>query len=564
MLTSLEIHHFALIDRLRVEFSDGFNVFTGETGAGKSILIDSLGIVLGGRASVLYLRDGAEAYDIQAVFDLADAPAVTDALRELALDGEDDTLFLRRRVLASGKSQAFVNDRQVPVRVLSRLGSLLVDIHGQHENQFLLRPDAALSILDHYQAELGPARTAYAEAYEAYQATARELAYWQGKHLHQGDDLARLAADIKEIREARPKPGEDSELRERVRLLASHDKIVQALAAAHNLLEGEEGGVLDGLTEARKAIDQVSSYDASLETLSGSLDSAWQTVEDGRQNLADRLSSDENDQQALDEAQTRLDLLYHLKQKYGGNLEAVLAYADKAEEEYHALEKLSDTIEKWAKKAEMDRAALQERADVLTALRKNAADRFCAAILPHIHDLAMPEGKVEIAFRRLPQCGRSGQDEAVFLFSANLGMKPQPLGKIASGGELSRFALAVKTVLLEKFGVPTMIFDEIDTGVGGVTAQKMAEKIALIAEKRQVLCVTHLPQIACFADRHLYISKAVEGGSTVSRVTPLDKEGQVDELMRMMSGTQRSESARSSAREMLEMAARFKARRARG
>ena len=294
MLTSLEIHHFALIDRLRVEFSDGFNVFTGETGAGKSILIDSLGIVLGGRASVLYLRDGAEAYDIQAVFDLADAPAVTDALRELALDGEDDTLFLRRRVLASGKSQAFVNDRQVPVRVLSRLGSLLVDIHGQHENQFLLRPDAALSILDHYQAELGPARAAYAGAYEAYQATARELAYWQGKHLHQGDDLARLAADIKEIREARPKPGEDSELRERVRLLASHDKIMQALAAAHNLLEGEEGGVLDGLTEARKAIDQVSSYDASLETLSGSLDSAWQTVEDVRQNLADRLSSDEN------------------------------------------------------------------------------------------------------------------------------------------------------------------------------------------------------------------------------------------------------------------------------
>ncbi|MCH3951058.1 MAG: DNA repair protein RecN [Acidaminococcus sp.] len=558
MLTSLEIHHFALIDRLRVEFSDGFNVFTGETGAGKSILIDALGIVLGGRASAVYLRDGADSYDIQAIFDLSDAPQAEAALKDLALDGEDDLLFLRRRVAASGKSQAFVNDRQVPLKVLSRLGSLLVDIHGQHENQFLLRPEAPLTILDHYIKELAPALASYREAYNAYQETSKELQYWQGKHLHQGDDLARLEADINEIEEAQIKIGEDSELRDTVKKLSYHDKIMQALSTAHTLLEGEEGGVLDGVTEARKAIDQVSSLDETLAPLSESLDSAWQTLEDVRQNVADRLASDEDVSEALNEAQSRLDLLYHLKQKYGGTLEAVLSYAEKAREEYESLEKLSETIEKWAKETEAAKKIMLEKAAALTALRKKGAEAFCKAMLPHIHDLAMPEGKVEIAFSKLPQCGRNGQDEATFLFSANLGMKPQPLGKIASGGELSRFALAVKTVLLEKFGVPTMIFDEIDTGVGGVTAQKMAEKIALISARRQVLCVTHLPQIACFADRHLYISKAAKDGSTVSSVKVLDTEGQVEELMRMTSGTQVSESARTNARELLAMAASYK------
>jgi DNA repair protein RecN (Recombination protein N) len=562
MLTSLEVHQFALIERMRVEFTTGFNVFTGETGAGKSILIDALGIVLGGRASADYLRSGADAYMIQAVFDLSDAPQVTEVLSELGLDIEDNTLFLRRRVTAAGKSQAFVNETQVPVRVLARLGALLVDIHGQHENQTLLRPGAALAVLHHYRPELNETLAAYQKTYEASRQGQEELSYWLQKNAHQDEELARLEDELKEIDDARIRPGEDEELREVVRRLSHQERIMAAISKAHQVLSGDDSGsgVLDAITDARQALDGAMEYDDSLRDYSSALDSSWQTLEDLRQTLADRLSSEEDWQKTLDEAQARLDLLYHIKKKYGGSLETVLVYRQKGEEEYRKLQSLADTIAKLKKRQAALDEAMEQQAALLSGKRKEAASAFCHDLLPHLQDLAMPHGQVEIEFQCLPHCTSSGQDEAEFLFSANEGMKPQPLGKIASGGELSRFALAIKTVLLSKFGVPTMIFDEIDTGVGGVTAQKMAEKMALIATRRQVLCITHLAQIACFADRHLYIEKAAHDGTTTSRVTALNAEGRINEIMRMTSGTQQTRSARENAREMLAMADRMKAK----
>jgi DNA repair protein RecN (Recombination protein N) len=561
MLTSLEVHQFALIDRLRIEFKPGFNVFTGETGAGKSILIDALGIVLGDRALTDYIRDGTDSCMIQAVFDISDVPAVSSALEELGLDTGEDVLFLRRRIGKNGKSQAFVNDSQVTAKVLSRLGSMLVDIHGQHENQTLLRHDAPLSILHHYVPALNRTLADYKEKFVAYRKGQEELDFWQKKNLHQDEELARLEDELKEIDEARIRVGEDEELRDVVKRLSHQERIMEAMSVAHNLLNGtEEGkGALDMLTEARHSLESVSDYDPELSSYAETLDSSWQTLEDVRQTLADKLSGEEDWHKTLDEAQSRLDLLYHLKKKYGGSLEKVLAYRDAGAQAYARLQHLNETIEKLSKRQQVLAADLEKQAMVLTSERKAAADKFCQELLPHLRDLAMPHGRVELSFHRLSACGPSGQDEVEFLFSANEGIELQPLGKIASGGELSRFALAVKTVLLKKFGVPTMIFDEIDTGVGGVTAQKMAEKMALIATERQVLCITHLAQIACFADQHLYIEKASHDGTTTSKVTALDQEGRVTEIMRMTSGTQQTRSARENAREMLAMADHMKA-----
>ncbi len=559
MLTSLEVHNFALIENLRVEFTPGFNVFTGETGAGKSILIDAFSIVLGSRASVDYLRQGAAAYWIQAVFDIENQPAVQAVLKELDLDGEEDLLFLRRKVTAQGKSQAFVNEHQVPVHVLSRLARLLADIHGQHENQTLLAPGAALAIVDQCSKEIPSMLQQYTERYAAYEAAAKELAYWQQKDNHQTEELTRLGDEIKEIQEARIRLGEDDELRAQVKKLQHQENILQAMGEAYRYLDGDEtGGVLQGITGAMDALDQVLEYAPELAHYRDAMDNAWQTLEDVRQSLGEEKEADSDQQEVLAQAQERLDMLYHLKQKYGGTLEKVLAYAERAQKEYNALLTLDSTLRRLEKKTKELYASVQQQADALTSARQKAGDRLCKALLPHIRDLAMPQGRVEMAFTRLPKCGPKGQDEAQFLFSANRGMALKPLGKIASGGELSRFALALKTVMLHHLGVPTMIFDEIDTGVGGVTAQKMAEKMALIAQERQVLCITHLAQIASFADQHLFIRKSSTEDSTVTSVQVLDLESRIQEIMRMTGGTNTSASARENAKELLAMADRYK------
>lgn len=559
MLTSLEVHNFALIENLRVEFTPGFNVFTGETGAGKSILIDAFSIALGSRASVDYLRQGAANYWIQAVFDIEHQPAVQALLKELDLEGDEDTLFLRRKVTAQGKSQAFVNEHQVPVHVLTRLARLLADIHGQHENQSLLAPGAALSIVDKYEPALAPLLEQYARSYGAYEAAAKELVYWRQKDNHQTEELTRLGDEIQEIQDAHIRVGEDEQLRNQIKKLQHQENILQAMGEAYGYLDGGEGpGVLSGITCAMKALDQVLEYAPELGHYREALDNAWQTLEDVRQSLGEEKENDGDQQEILAQAQERLDMLYHLKQKYGGTLEKVLAYAERAQKEYNSLLTLDSTLRKQEKLTKELYRTVQRQADVLSETRQKAGEKLCKALLPHIRDLAMPQGRVQLAFARLPKCGVRGQDEAQFLFSANAGMDLKPLSKIASGGELSRFALALKTVMLGQLGVPTMIFDEIDTGVGGVTAQKMAEKMALIARQRQVLCITHLAQIACFADHHLYIHKQVEGDSTTTRILVLAPEERVREIMRMTGGTNASASARENAKELLAMACQFK------
>ena len=561
MLSSLHVHNFALIEDAIIEFTSGFNVFTGETGAGKSILIDAFSIVLGNRASTDYIRSGADSYWVQAVFDISGQKNILGLLEEIGIENQEDTLFLRRRVLAGGKSQATVNGIMVPVNILSKIAERLVDIHGQHENQQLLRQGAPLEMIDVYGGPgLQTVLNDYQKIYKEHEIAAQEFAGLLEQNTNQQEIIERLQTEITEIENAHIIAKEDEILREQVQKLNNSGKILEAVNLAHKLLDGDEHkeGILDVMTEARVAVDKVREFDPTLQSVYDGIDNAWLTLEDVRQTLGDYIASGDFDPTQLTVIQERLDLLFRLKKKYGGTLEDVKEHLNKAQEEYANIAFLDRNLELAGKRKLELKKQMLEKVAALTACRKQVAEKFAKLVTMHIKDLAMEQGVFQASFTLKEECGLQGRDSVEFLFSANLGMEVKPLQKIASGGELSRLALAIKTVLLEKSGVSTMVFDEIDTGVGGVTAQKMAEKIAIISKRRQVLCITHLAQIACFADNHLYITKANSDKSTVTIVKKLSYNQQVEEIMRMTGGTNITDSARKNAVELLAMAAEIK------
>lgn len=557
MLQSLHVHNFALIEDAKIDFASGFNIFTGETGAGKSILIDAFGVVLGNRASADYIRSGADSFWVQAVFDISGIEAVKALLAQQGID-EEDELFLRRRILANGKSQATVNGVQVPLAVLKSFSELLVDIHGQHENQALLKPDAPLTLVDLYgRKEIAPVLKTYQTLYEAYLVTQARLTQLENTGSERERILDRLEWEIKEITDAALEAGELEVLQEEARRLQNSGKIMTAVSGAHEYLDAERG-ILDGLAAAKDQLVAVVRYDERLSSVCESLESSWITLDECRRELSDYLSSEEYDAERAAYVEGRLDLWYRLQKKYGDSYEAIDAYLQQAQQQADDLTQLETNIAKARQLLTQQKSELEQQAQSLSQLRCKYAAELAAKVTTHIHDLAMPEGKFEIAVTAKEMPGKTGKDELTFLFTANLGEPIRPLLKVASGGELSRVALAIKTVLLNASGVPTMVFDEIDTGVGGVTAQKMAEKIAVIAKVGQVLCITHLPQIASFADRHILIRKESAGGRTSTGLTTLDEEGRIQELMRMTVGDNVSEVAYANAKELLAAAAKNK------
>ena len=556
MLQSLHVHNFALIEDAAVEFTGGFNIFTGETGAGKSILIDAFGIVLGGRASASFVRSGADAFWVQAVFNVTD-PRVEALLAEQDIEAED-FLFLKRRVTAAGKSQSSVNGIPVPLTVLKQFGQLLVDIHGQHENQLLLQPQAPRELTDAFGGEAAkPVRKAYQVQYQNYEEAKAALQKLEEQGSQRERLMDRLSWEIQEIGDANIKVGEEEALREEAKLLQNSGKIMTALQNASNRLEQEQGA-LSQLAEIREQIASAARYDERLQPVYEGIDSAWIAADDARSQLQDYVDSRDFDPARMTEVQDRLDLLYRLQRKYGNGEEAVLAYLEQAKEQYALLQDLDSRIANAQKEVKGITGKLAENAKQLTRLRKQNADKLCKEIEAHIRDLAMPDGKLQIQFTEQPDFTPEGKDKMELLFSANAGEPLQPLSQVASGGELSRLALAVKTALMDSHSAGTMVFDEIDTGVGGVTAQKMAEKLALISGKGQVLCITHLAQIAAFADRHIRIQKETRDNRTSTHLTVLDKKGRVQELVRMTAGEHVTKAAEENAAALLEAANEFK------
>lgn len=557
MLQSLQVHNFALIEDAQVEFTPGFNIFTGETGAGKSILIDAFGIVLGGRASTSSIRSGTEEFRVQAVFDTEGDERVSAVLREQDID-EEDSLFLKRTLTAAGKSRSSINGVPVPLAVLKQVGRLLVDIHGQHENQSLLQPKMPLHLTDAYGGREGATvRASYDAAYARYVETQGILAGLEARGGERERLMDRLQWEINEIEEAHVTPGEEDRLKDEARLLQNGDKVRQALGRAYELLDTEKGA-LDLLADCRGEAGTALRFDTALQGVYDGLDSAWIAADDAKSRLRDYLESHDFDEERLGRVQDRLDLLYRLQKKYGQGEETVLAYVADAREQYAELQDLDRRLEAARRELKQVTAVLQEAAAALTRVRRKQAAALCGAVTVHMRDLAMPEGRFVIECTEKEDFGPDGKDTLRFLFSANRGEPLQPLAQVASGGELSRLALALKTVLIHTTGVRTMVFDEIDTGVGGVTAQKMAEKLALIAQENQVLCITHLPQIAAFADHQIRIRKEAEGRRTVTHLQALTPEERVEEIMRMTTGAHVSKSAETNARELLAEAEAFK------
>lgn len=553
MLQALHVHNFALLEDAKADFTQGFNVFTGETGAGKSILIDAFGVVLGGRASADYVRSGTDGLWVQAVFDISGQKAIKELLKEQGLEAEDD-LFLKRQISSAGKSKAFVNGVQVPLTFLRQLGARLVDIHGQHENQALLKAETPRVLTDAFGgAELSKAKAVYTEIYTEYVAVKKKLEKLLSDNEHQDLLLDRYSWEIKEITDAKLVVGEEESLEDEAKLLRNSEKIITSVNKAHSFLDSEKG-ILSRLALAKDELRYAARYDERLREFAEALDSSWITLDDCRSELSDYLSSSDFNEEHAAAVQERLDTIYRLQKKYGGTTEDVLEYLAATIAKQQELQNIADTIAATEKKLQDITKKLTQAAAVLTKERKRSAKALGEQITKHIRDLAMPNGSFVIELTELDKFTAEGRDGLGFMFSANMGEPLNDLEKVASGGEISRIALAIKTVLMNQGDVPTMVFDEIDTGVGGVTAQRMAEKIAAISTVGQVLCITHLPQIAAFADNHIHIEKVSADGRTATVLTTLVQQARVEEIVRMTAGDNRSFAAYENAKQLLSSA----------
>ncbi len=563
MLVELHVTNFALIDHLDLSFGAGLNILTGETGAGKSIIIDALGLALGERAGHDLVRTGAGKATVEAVFDLRHAPAeMRQKLADAGLSeddgGEDaDMLFVARELAkAGGKSSCRINGRLMPVAVLREIAEGLVDVHGQHEHQSLLAADRHIDILDNWGgkdalalrqqvADLSGEVNRLKRERETLRTNARERARMLDLYRFQQEEI--LGASLKE--------DEEDELAADRSRLANSEKLSAAATDAYATLSGAErgsGGALDALNAALSAVEHAAGLDENLAPLIETLQSAVVYAEDAARGLRVYQETVEFNPERLEEIEARLDLIRTLKRKYGETPAEIIAYGADLTAKLDDLEHSEAREEELTTSIAAAESKLTAMASKLTTLRKKAAVKFAAGITRELTDLGMSATKFEVAIEPMAVSSK-GADKIEFLLSPNPGEPLRPLAKIASGGEMSRIMLAMKSVLAKSGTIPTMIFDEIDVGVGGRTAQTIGDKLEALAKDAQILCITHLPQIASRAATHFFIEKQVQDGRTTVSVAPLDSEGRIDEIARMLGGSRRSEAVVQHAREMLSV-----------
>ncbi|MDQ2800543.1 MAG: DNA repair protein RecN [Armatimonadota bacterium] len=559
MLVELHVTNFALIDRLNLTFGAGLNILTGETGAGKSIIIDALGLALGGRAGADLVRTGASKATVEAVFDLAHAPAeVRKRLADAGLDGdeEDDTLLVTRELSrAGGKSQCRINGRLMPVAVLKEIAEGLVDVHGQHEHQSLLASDRHVDILDNWGGKDALAlRAEVAALHSEVNALKREREQLRTDARERARmlDLYRFQQD--EIAGANLQSGEEEELVSDRSRLANSEKLSAAAADAYAKLSGSErgAGAMDGLNAALSAVEHAAALDENLSALTETLQSAVSYAEDAARELRVYQESVEFNPERLEEIEARLDLIRSLKRKYGETLNEIISYGEELTSKLDALENSEAREEELTAAIAKSEDKLNAAAGRLTKARQKASRNFAAGIARELSDLGMAATQFEVSIEPQPMTSK-GADRVEFLLSPNPGEPLRPLAKIASGGEMSRIMLAMKSVLARTGAIPTMIFDEIDVGVGGRTAQTIGDKLEALAKGAQIMCITHLPQIASRAGTHFFIEKQVHEGRTTVSVAPLDSAGRIEEIARMLGGSRRSETVVQHAREMLSV-----------
>jgi len=551
MLTELRIENFAIIDKLQLDFASGLLIFTGETGAGKSIIMDALEMLLGGRAETGILRAGAERASVEGVFKLVGTTqsAVNEILRREDLLDDETYLTLAREVRREGRSVARINGSVVNVTLMKEIGALLVDIHGQTEHLSLLDARTHLNLLDRFAAVDTP-RSAYRQTYTALQALRRELTALRAVQTDSERRLEMLTFQVEEIDSARIKPGEDEDLcKERDRLANAETLAASAQEALTLFDEGtpETPAITDQFGQAVAALASLTRIDASQAEISARAESLLENLSDLARDLRDYLETIEYNPKRLEEVEERLDLLHRLQRKYGGNLPAVLEFGEKARQQLETITSASEKLNEMESRETILLNELSTRAQKLSDLRKKAAEKLAKGIEIGLDELKMASARFAVDFQTKPDpkglplsegeriaFDASGFDRVEFLVAPNLGEGLKPLAKIASGGETSRLMLALKNSLAQADPIPTLVFDEIDQGIGGRVGGVVGQKLWQLGRIHQVLCITHLPQLAAFGDQHFQVEKLVQDGRTTTQVHPLTGDERLLELAQML------------------------------
>lgn len=566
MLLQLTIHNLALIDEMSLDFAPGMNVLTGETGAGKSIVVDAVNLVLGERADRDLIAHGKNKARVEAVFDIADNEKVRSLLEELQLNVEEDLTSISRELTIAGKNICRINGMVVPLQTLRQVSAQLLDIHGQHEHQLLLDSRNHLGYLDNYVAdEVQPLLDQCAQQYEAWRKAGQKLGRLRKSVAEREQRIDMLRFQLEELEAARLQPDEEEELERQKVFYRNAGKIIGAFDEACALLSGGREGtsVVETMREGVNAISPIASLDERYESVYTRLDGLYYEVEDAVGELVSLREEMDFDQEDAERVESRLDLLRRLYRKYGATMEEMIRYRDRIAAELSELEESDEAIERLEKELRQSARALNDVCTTLTHVREQAARRFEKEIEAQLHDLGMKNAQLSMYFiplaegeRRSDRYSPQGVDRVEMMFCANLGQTLKPLARVASGGELSRIMLALKNLSARKPGIPrSMVFDEIDTGISGRMAQVVSEKMSQIGDHHQVICVTHLPQIAAMADEQFLVSKRDEEGVTRTSVEQLDREQRAREIARMIGGADcDGESSIHHARVMLDEA----------
>ena len=556
MLLSLHVKNLALVKEAEVEFENGLNILTGETGAGKSVILGSVNLALGGKASADIIGRYGDAALTELTFLVEDEERI-EALRELGVEPEDGLVIISRKI-TSGRSVIKVNSETVTASAVRKITELLIDIHGQHDHQSLLYPQNHLKILDRFaKDELKPYMDRLSVAFKEYKDACRSLDEFSVDEAERNREISYLQFEIDEIENADLKPGEDEQVEVSYRKMANSRKIADELSSVSMLLSSD-GPLSDAVGKAYSSLNSVVQYDDELNALLSQLADIDSLLSDFGRDMSDYITGLEYNEAEFSEVERRLDKINDLKAKYGQTIDMINARKDEAQKKLDFYSDYEANFEAAGKRKEDAYRTVTEICRQITGIRKKAASKLADSITNALLDLNFEQVQFEIEIRPKDNPGADGADEAEFMISMNPGEPVRPLAKVASGGELSRIMLGIKSVLAGKDDIDTLIFDEIDTGISGRTAQKVAEKMALIAKEHQVLCITHLPQIAAMADTHFLIEKNVSDGFTVTSINRLDEESMVDELSRMLGGLEITKEVRDNAAQMKALAKKLK------
>lgn len=566
MLESLKIKDFAIIEDLSLDFSKGMTVLTGETGAGKSIIIDAVGLLAGGRGSSEFVRHGSKKCILEGQFTYNPSEALFELLKENEIEAEDQTLLIQREIFSSGRNVCRINGSIVTIANLKEIGSQLIDIHGQNEHQELMVPENHIYLLDYFGSqELASLKQDYAGTYAQLKKLEKERKQWEYNEQELAQRIDVLKYQVDEISAAKLQENEEDDLKEEEQKLANHQAIVEALSSTYSLLQGEELSGLDLIGQAMERMDAISTMDESFKQIADTLSSAFFQLQEVSSDVYSEMDQLEYDEERLNEIEERLNLIQQLKRKYGHTIADILAHYNQARTELEKLENREEQVDSLAQKITTLRQSALKQADKLSELRKETAKSLETSILEQLNQLYMEKVKFSVQFKTVKsmdastnQLNENGMDKVEFHVATNPGEPLKPLAKVASGGELSRMMLAMKTIFSHSQGITSIIFDEVDTGVSGRVAQAIADKIHSVASHSQVLCITHLPQVAAMADHHLYIRKEVNEERTRTFVEQLVKGERTEEIARMLSGEELTQLTVETAEELLKLADRKK------